>query len=922
MTSVLGNTEMVNITLFSVFLTSAVSLFLTILLLFSENKYKSFIAFNAILAFWSLVYALSLITPSPDGALQYSRFSWFLVVIIAYLGFNFCIDLSRYKVHTGIKNANAIAAFILAAAMLIPSVVITDTRSFLGFDYIPRVTSIFYVFLAYYASAVSYALFTLYKSTKIEPRNKLVFYFIAAGFLGGASTAFLPLGIPVYPLGVFLIPIYVCVTAYAILIDRLFDLLTALSKGVARILALLTVGVMFVVLAYEYNIIMGNREDSIIIVISISIGILVLSELFPFIVRVYENLCQKIIDKIDKKNARKQSLDDQKHGFYDAINLPGLWKMIQEVFNKEIGAKVATLYITDEFYPSAKKGKEKVSYFGEELDEAYLAKLLENPPRKFFEYRDVEFQSFEEFEDSDDFIYSQSLRDLFYSSKTAGYIPFVSGNKVLSFILIKEKDLGLRFNYSDKKLFDDMSKKLGSVLEVLRLHAENDENLEAQAKSIAHEMRGPLNALSLESSNLTTSILDKIESSTIVSANGGRAVEFSPDEVLGIKKSQQLTGDIVEGAEKIITVTLKDVKRKGINISEFQRIRASEIIIKAVEQYGYTSNEQKLAIKTDIKHDFIFKGDEARFKGIINNLLKNPFDFAKQNPSLRIAITISTGQEGQFNKIYVKDNGPGISKERIAGIFGNYATSGKVGGTGVGLPFCKRNMLAFGGDIICESELGSWTQFTLLFPKVSDKEIQAISNSNQNSGSDINTSSTEGSDSIDINVDTAESDKILAAINKSFQATNYTSDAVTESIKAVGTDFSTNSFLIIEDNTAVSIASANAAKRILKGKIDLALSIKEAEAKLCKNSYDVVLADLKMEEDANAGYKIAKKIRTHAQILAKNKHTILICTSGDIDGSDTDEKLIADCKEAGFNDILGKISPKNLLPMIEKWLKK
>jgi signal transduction histidine kinase len=42
-------------------------------------------------------------------------------------------------------------------------------------------------------------------------------------------------------------------------------------------------------------------------------------------------------------------------------------------------------------------------------------------------------------------------------------------------------------------------------------------------------------------------------------------------------------------------------------------------------------------------------------------------------------------------------------------------TSGKKGGTGLGLPFCRRVMKAFGGDISCKSVAGEGVEFCLKF---------------------------------------------------------------------------------------------------------------------------------------------------------------------------------------------------------------
>jgi two-component system CAI-1 autoinducer sensor kinase/phosphatase CqsS len=39
----------------------------------------------------------------------------------------------------------------------------------------------------------------------------------------------------------------------------------------------------------------------------------------------------------------------------------------------------------------------------------------------------------------------------------------------------------------------------------------------------------------------------------------------------------------------------------------------------------------------------------------------------------------------------------------------------KKGGTGLGLPFCKRVMLSFGGDVSCKSAEGEGVEFCLNF---------------------------------------------------------------------------------------------------------------------------------------------------------------------------------------------------------------
>ena len=78
------------------------------------------------------------------------------------------------------------------------------------------------------------------------------------------------------------------------------------------------------------------------------------------------------------------------------------------------------------------------------------------------------------------------------------------------------------------------------------------------------------------------------------------------------------------------------------------------------------------------------------------------------------------------HRVVFEDTGPGMAPEVLARLFQSFHTSGKVGGTGLGLSFCKRTMLAFGGDITCESELGRFTRFTLEFPPVAAEDAAAL----------------------------------------------------------------------------------------------------------------------------------------------------------------------------------------------------
>ena len=156
----------------------------------------------------------------------------------------------------------------------------------------------------------------------------------------------------------------------------------------------------------------------------------------------------------------------------------------------------------------------------------------------------------------------------------------------------------------------------------------------------------------------------------------------------------------------MIDMILNNIKDGDIDQSNFIDLSISDTVKKAIRQYAYKNEDEKNLINLDLEENFIFKGDENMMIFVIFNLLKNSLYYKSK-------IKIRTEAKPDGNYLYFKDYGPGIEKDKLALIFESFFTSGKKDGTGLGLPFCKRIMTAFEGDIICRSEIGKWTEFQL-----------------------------------------------------------------------------------------------------------------------------------------------------------------------------------------------------------------
>ena len=138
-----------------------------------------------------------------------------------------------------------------------------------------------------------------------------------------------------------------------------------------------------------------------------------------------------------------------------------------------------------------------------------------------------------------------------------------------------------------------------------------------------------------------------------------------------------------------------------------RRIGSTLKIVKiAINDFTFEDKEQKELVNIDLENDFNFKGDKTLMIYVLFNLLKN---------ALHYKVKINIWLDSQNRQLHFKDEGIGIDKDKLESIFDSFTTSGKSSGTGLGLPFCKRAMNAFGGDIICQSEIGKGAEFILKF---------------------------------------------------------------------------------------------------------------------------------------------------------------------------------------------------------------
>jgi PAS domain S-box-containing protein len=179
------------------------------------------------------------------------------------------------------------------------------------------------------------------------------------------------------------------------------------------------------------------------------------------------------------------------------------------------------------------------------------------------------------------------------------------------------------------------------------------------------------------------------------------------------------------------------IKRSGegllalINdILDFSKIEAGQLDLETVdfdpevtafdvcEIIRFKTAEKDVEILCRISDELpcLVDGDPARFRQVLLNLMNNAAKFTESGE-----IELSLGVESQRdNRIEihttVRDSGIGISRKKLDAIFEVFqqadpSTTRKFGGTGLGLPICKRIASIMDGDVWAESEPGKGSSF-------------------------------------------------------------------------------------------------------------------------------------------------------------------------------------------------------------------
>jgi signal transduction histidine kinase len=216
-----------------------------------------------------------------------------------------------------------------------------------------------------------------------------------------------------------------------------------------------------------------------------------------------------------------------------------------------------------------------------------------------------------------------------------------------------------------------------------------NQQLEAFAYSIAHDLRAPLRAM-------------QSYAALLVEEAGGLFSDTLRHYTNRIEKSGQ--------AMNAMLTDLLAFSRLSQEQVELQPVRLAEVIEEMMGELAFESPAAIGAIKAIGPWPIVW-AHPATLLQVLTNLTSNAAKFVVSGRSP--AIRLRAESRGDTVRVWVEDNGPGIPDGCHAEIFGIFTrlNGEKYAGTGIGLAIVQKGIERMGGKVGVESTFGEGSKF-------------------------------------------------------------------------------------------------------------------------------------------------------------------------------------------------------------------
>ena len=216
--------------------------------------------------------------------------------------------------------------------------------------------------------------------------------------------------------------------------------------------------------------------------------------------------------------------------------------------------------------------------------------------------------------------------------------------------------------------------------------------------NVTHEIRTPL-----------TAIIGYLE--TIKNGAIGNIDETKKFVDIILNQAERLNR-LVEDLLTLSHIELKELK------FNFENVSINAAITNVISLVEAKAKEKKITIHNNVRENFpMIRADKDKLTQIFVNILDNAVKFTPESGR----ITIVAKEADACAAVSISDTGIGVPRDELQRLGERFyrvdrSRSRDLGGTGLGLSIVKHLMIAHGGRMEIESELGRGTTVSLLFP--------------------------------------------------------------------------------------------------------------------------------------------------------------------------------------------------------------
>lgn len=270
-------------------------------------------------------------------------------------------------------------------------------------------------------------------------------------------------------------------------------------------------------------------------------------------------------------------------------------------------------------------------------------------------------------------IYNQKLKSLL-ASKTGLLENILNGQNV-------------NVPKSDSMEEEYINKYLKSALKTISFYKQQEKEsakLKAYAeisRQVSHDIKSPMLALSHILKHVQ---FDNLEEENLLKS--------------AIQRIQNISGDLVQ--------KIKD--------EDHVHIYTSLVLKDIIEEKKFEYIERKVKFNTQFgdKNDLFLYGNLTELKRAISNIINNGIEASGDYPIIKLVLSSTVSGL----TISITDNGSGIPPELIEKVLEKGFSSGKQGGSGLGLFHANKVAKSFGGHLEIKSEKKQGTTIALVLP--------------------------------------------------------------------------------------------------------------------------------------------------------------------------------------------------------------